>query len=47
MLLRKGNDQEREAHRVLDLAVAGFDVPESVIDWALFVLGDGVGLVHV
>jgi hypothetical protein len=47
MLLRKGNDQELEAHRVLDLAVAGFDVPESVIDWALFVLGDGVGLVHV
>lgn len=46
-LRRNVNDEEREAHRILDLVAAGFDVPESVIDWALFVLGDGVGLVHV
>lgn len=47
MLRRKGNEQELEAHRVLDMVAAGFEVPASVIDWALFVLGDGVGLVHV
>ena len=48
MWLRKGfNEEELEAHRVLDMARAGFDVPDSVIGWALFVLGDGVGLVHV
>jgi hypothetical protein len=37
-------DEELEAHRVLDMAIAGFDVPDSVIGWALFVLGDGAGI---
>lgn len=41
------NYEEAEAHRVLDMAISGFDVPGSVIDWALWVLGDGVGFVHV
>lgn len=47
MWARKGGYEELEAHRVLDMLVAGFDVPESVVDWALWILGDGVGLVHV
>lgn len=48
MWLRKSiNDEEREAHRILDMVASGFDVPVSVIEWALLVLGDGVGLVHV
>lgn len=40
-------DEEREAHRVLDHAKSGLEVPPSMIAWALLVLGDGVGLVHV
>ncbi len=38
------NHEEREAMRILDLARAGFDVPESAVAWALFVTGDSVGL---
>lgn len=37
------NDEEREAARILDLARAGGDVPESTITWALWTLGDLVG----
>lgn len=37
------NDEEREASRILDLARAGGDVPESTVTWALWVLGDLVG----
>lgn len=37
------NDEEREASRILDLVRAGGDVPESVITWALWTLGDLVG----
>lgn len=40
------NHEELEASRILDLAKAGGDVPESVITWALWVLGDLVGLNH-
>jgi hypothetical protein len=38
------NDEEREASRILDLVKAGGDAPESVITWALMVLGDAIGL---
>lgn len=38
------NHEELEASRILDLARAGGDVPRSAITWALFVLGDLVGL---
>jgi len=41
------NYEELEAHRILDMAKAGFDVPESVISWALFCLGDGVGIINL
>ena len=37
------NQEEQEAARILDLARAGGDVPESTITWALWVLGDLVG----
>lgn len=37
------NDEELEASRILDLARAGGDVPESTVTWALWVLGDLVG----
>lgn len=37
------NDEEREASRILDLARVGGDVPDSVVTWALWVLGDLVG----
>lgn len=37
-------DAEREAARILDLVRMGGDAPESVITWALWVLGDAVGL---
>ena len=39
----KYNPEELEASRILDLAKIGGDVPESVITWALWVLGDLVG----
>ena len=39
------NHEEREAARVLDLARAGGDVPSSAVTWALWVLGDLVGVV--
>lgn len=38
------NYEELEAARILDLARAGGDVPDSVITWALWTLGDLVGL---
>lgn len=41
------NHQELEAHRILDQVQAGLDVPDSVIAFALFVLGDGVGIVSI
>lgn len=40
------NHEEQEAARILDLARAGGDVPESVITWALWISGDLVGVVH-
>lgn len=41
------NHEELEAHRVLDLVKAGADVPAESVEWALFVLGDGVGIVKL
>ncbi len=38
------NHEEREAAHILDLTRAGGDVPESTITWALWVLGDLVGV---
>ena len=38
------NYEELEAARILDLARAGGEVPNSVITWALWTLGDLVGL---
>lgn len=38
------NEEELEAHRILDLVKAGIDVPESSVAWAFIVLGDGVGM---
>ena len=38
------NYEELEAARILDLARAGGEVPGSVITWALWTLGDLVGL---
>ena len=40
------NQEEREAARILDLARAGGDVPADAITWALWVLGDLVGVVQ-
>lgn len=45
MLRDHCNAEELEAHRILDLVKAGFAVPRLLIKRALFVLGDGVGLV--
>ncbi len=47
MLREHCNHEELEAHRILDLAKAGAVVPRSSVDWARFVLGDGVGLVEL
>lgn len=38
------NEEEREAMHILDLLKAGEDVPESVVEWALRVTGDSIGL---
>ena len=38
------NHEELEASRLLDLARAGGDVPDSAITWALWTLGDLVGV---
>lgn len=38
------NHEELEASRILDLMRAGGDVPESTVTWALWVLGDLVGV---
>lgn len=40
------NHEELEASRLLDLARAGGDVPDSTINWALWTLGDLVGFVE-
>lgn len=45
MLRDKCNFEELAAHRILDMVKAGFYVPDEAIKRALFVLGDGVGLV--
>ena len=34
------NHEELEASRILDLARAGGEVPETAITWALWVLGE-------
>jgi hypothetical protein len=47
MLRERCNFEELEAHRILDMAKAGADVPVSTISWALFVLGDGIGIVQL
>ena len=38
------NYEELEAASILDYAKCGGDVPESTITWALWTLGDLVGL---
>lgn len=38
------NHEEMEAARILDLARAGGEVPASAVTWALWVMGDLVGL---
>lgn len=38
------NHEELEASRILDLVRLGGDVPESAITWALWTLGDLVGV---
>lgn len=40
----KMNHEELEASRILDLAKHGGDVPTGAVTWALWVLGDLVGL---
>jgi hypothetical protein len=40
------NHEELEASRILDLARLGGDVPDTAITWALWTLGDLVGLTH-
>jgi len=40
------NNEELEASRLLDFARAGGDVPDTAITWALWTLGDLVGLTH-
>jgi hypothetical protein len=39
------NYEELEAARVLDLARAGGFVPDAMVTWALWTLGDLVGVV--
>lgn len=38
------NHEELEAANILDFARLGGDVPDSAITWALWTLGDLVGL---
>jgi len=38
------NHEELEASRILDLVRAGGDVPASAVTWALWTLGDLVGV---
>lgn len=45
MLRDNCNEEELAAHKTLDEVRAGFYVPYREILRALFVLGDGVGLV--
>jgi len=37
------NYEEKEAMRILDAVKFGIDIPESLINWALWVCGDLVG----
>ena len=37
-------DEVYEAHRILDLAKAGKDIPVSTLMWCLFLTGDLLGL---
>lgn len=38
------NHEEREAMHILDLVKAGEEVPKAVVEWALRVTGDLIGL---
>ena len=38
------NHEELEAHRILDGVRAGIDAPSTTITWALWILGDAVGI---
>ena len=38
------NHEELEAARILDFVRAGGDAPDSAITWALWVLGDFIGV---
>jgi hypothetical protein len=38
------NHEELEASSILDLARLGGDVPDTAITWALWTLGDLIGL---
>lgn len=40
------NDQEREAHKILDMARAGAVVSSEKINAALWITGDAVGLIQ-
>lgn len=33
-------DEEKEASRILGLVREGYEVPDSVVRWALFIAGD-------
>lgn len=37
---RKGTSERAEAHRILDLARAGYAITDEQINWALMVTGD-------
>lgn len=38
------NQEELEAHRILDASRIGMDIPSTTIWWALWITGDAVGL---
>ena len=41
------NSEELQAHNILDQVKAGATVSQAAINRALFVLGDGVGIVQI
>ena len=41
------DDEEREAHNILDQVKAGATLSQAAINRALWVLGDGVGIVQL
>lgn len=41
------NDEELEAHNILDQVKAGATLSQAAINRALWVLGDGVGIVQL